>query len=123
MILTSVLKIYWLAADLVREHGREAELVAAAQIKAMHDLHDLDGENFWRGVLREVDMIQKHEFGRQLRKELGRVTKSDEQSKSGISRLKGKVGEVTMENELLREKIRRRKALDNMAATKPAPPR
>ena len=99
MILTSVLKIYWLAADLVREHGREAELVAAAQIKAMHDLHDLDGENFWRGVLRELDMIQKHEFGRQLRKELGRVTKSDEQSISGISRLKGKVGEVTMENE------------------------
>jgi len=75
--MTSVLQIYWLAADLIEEHGRNAELVATKHIKAMHDDGNLDGETMWRGVLREVDAIQKHEFGRQLRAELDRVRRAD----------------------------------------------
>ncbi len=76
MTLTSVLKISWLAADLVREYGRNAELVAYERIKAMHDQCNLDGEGMWRGILREVDKIQKHELGHRLREELSRVNKS-----------------------------------------------
>ena len=76
--LPSVLTINWLAHDLIRQYGRKAELVATAKIKAMHDQHDLDGENMWRGVLRQVDAIQKREFGKQLREDLTRGNQSDE---------------------------------------------
>ena len=52
--------------------------MACAKIKDMHDQHDLDGENLWRGVLREVDLLQKHEYGKKLRENLTQGNQSEE---------------------------------------------
>lgn len=59
--MTSDLEIYRTASALIREHGDEAELVAARRADGFQEAGDLDGSAVWRRVLTSIREIQRQE--------------------------------------------------------------
>ena len=59
--MTSDLDIYRTASVLIREHGDEADLVAAMRADSFLDDGDIDGSAIWKRVLKAVKEIQKQE--------------------------------------------------------------
>ena len=59
--LTSDLDIYRTASVLIREHGDEAELVAAQRVDSFLEAGDMAGSAVWRRVLRAIKEIWREE--------------------------------------------------------------
>lgn len=59
--MTSDLDIYRTASVLIREHGDEAELVAAMRADSFLDAGDIDGSAVWKRVLRAIKEIRRDE--------------------------------------------------------------
>ena len=59
--MTSALDIYRTASVLIREHGDEADLVAAERADSFLEAGDVDGSAVWRRVLRAIKEIQRQE--------------------------------------------------------------
>jgi hypothetical protein len=59
--VTSDLDIYRTASVLIREHGDEADLVAAERADGFLEAGDIDGSMVWKRVLKAVKEIQKQE--------------------------------------------------------------
>jgi hypothetical protein len=57
--LTSDLDIYRTASVLIREHGEEADLVAAQRADSFFEVGDIDGSAIWRRVLRAIMEIRR----------------------------------------------------------------
>jgi len=47
---------------LIREHGDEADLVAAQRADSFLEAGDMDGSAVWRRVLRAIKEIQRQEL-------------------------------------------------------------
>ena len=61
--MTSDLDIYRSASVLIREHGEEADLVAAERADSFLEAGDMAGSAVWRRVLKAVKEIQREEPG------------------------------------------------------------
>ena len=61
--MTSDLDIYRTASILIREHGEEADLVAAQRADKFLEDGDMAGSAVWRRVLKAVKEIQREEPG------------------------------------------------------------
>ena len=59
--MTSDLDIYRTASVLIREHGDEADLVAAQRADSFLGAGDVDGCSVWKRVLKAVKEIQREE--------------------------------------------------------------
>jgi hypothetical protein len=59
--MTSDLDIYRTASVLIREHGDEADLVAAERADSFLEAGDVDGCAVRKGVLKAVKEIQREE--------------------------------------------------------------
>ena len=59
--MTSDLDIYRTASVLIREHGDEANLVAAQRADEFLDKGDMDGSAVWRRVLKAIKEIWREE--------------------------------------------------------------
>jgi hypothetical protein len=59
--LTSDLDIYRTASVLIREHGDEADLVAAQRADEFLEKGDMDGSAVWRRVLKAINEIRREE--------------------------------------------------------------
>jgi len=59
--LTSDLDIYRTASVLIREHGDEADLVAAVRADSLLEAGDMDGSAVWRRVLKAIKEIWREE--------------------------------------------------------------
>jgi hypothetical protein len=59
--MTSDLDIYRTASVLIREHGDEADLVAAQRADSFLEAGDVDGQMIWKRVLKAVKEIQREE--------------------------------------------------------------
>ena len=59
--MTSDLDIYRTASVLIREHGDEADLVAAMRADEFLDKGDIDGSAVWKRVLRAIKEIRRQE--------------------------------------------------------------
>ncbi len=59
--MTSDLDIYRTASVLIREHGEEADLVAAMRADSFLDDGDIDGSAIWKRVLKAIKDIQRQE--------------------------------------------------------------
>lgn len=59
--MPSDLDIYRTASVLIREHGDEADLVAAQRADSFFEAGDVDGSATWRRVLRAIMEIQREE--------------------------------------------------------------
>jgi len=59
--LTSDLDIYRTASVLIREHGDEADLVAAVRADSFLEAGDMDGSAVWRRVLKAIKEIWREE--------------------------------------------------------------
>ena len=59
--MTSHLDIYRTASVLIREHGDEAELVAAQRADSFLEAGDIDGSAVWKRVLNAIKEIQRKE--------------------------------------------------------------
>ncbi len=59
--MTSNLDIYRTASVLIREHGDEADLMAAQWADAMLEKGCLDGQRVWKRVLAAVKEVQRQE--------------------------------------------------------------
>jgi hypothetical protein len=57
--LTSGLDIYRTASVLIREHGDEADLVAAQRADCFLEAGDVDGQMIWKRVLKAIKEIQR----------------------------------------------------------------
>lgn len=53
--------IYRTASVLIREHGDEADLVAAMRADEFFEKGDVDGSAVWRRVLNAIKEIQRQE--------------------------------------------------------------
>ncbi len=52
--MTSDLDIYRTASVLIREHGEDADLVAAERADSFLDAGDIDGSMIWKRVLKAI---------------------------------------------------------------------
>ncbi len=59
--MTSDLNIYRTASVLIREHGDEADLVAAQRADEFLDRGDMAGSAVWRRVLKAIKEIWREE--------------------------------------------------------------
>lgn len=59
--LTSDLDIYRTASVLIREHGDEADLVAAQRAEGFLEAGDMDGSTVWQRVLMAIKEILREE--------------------------------------------------------------
>jgi len=59
--MTSDLDIYRTASILIREHGEEADLVAAQRADSFLEACDMAGPAVWRRVAKAVKEIQREE--------------------------------------------------------------
>jgi hypothetical protein len=59
--MTSDLDIYRTASVLIREHGDEADLVAAQRADSFLEAGDANGSAVWKRVLRVIKEIQRQE--------------------------------------------------------------
>lgn len=59
--MTSDLEIYRAASGLLREHGEEADLVAAKRSNRFLEAGDMEGSAAWKRVLKAVKEIQRQE--------------------------------------------------------------
>ncbi len=59
--LTSDLDIYRTASVLIREHGDEADLVAAMRSDSFLEAGDMAGSAVWRRVLKAIKEIWREE--------------------------------------------------------------
>jgi len=59
--VASDLDIYRTASVLIREHGDEADLVAAQRADSFLEAGDIDGQMIWKRVLAAVKEIQREE--------------------------------------------------------------
>lgn len=59
--MTTDLDIYRTASVLIREHGDEADLVAAERADSFLEAGDMDGCGVWKRVLKAVKEIQREE--------------------------------------------------------------
>jgi hypothetical protein len=59
--MTSDLDIYRTASVLIREHGEEADFVAAQRADSFLEAGDIDGQMIWKRVLAAVKEIQREE--------------------------------------------------------------
>ena len=59
--MTSDLDIYRTASVLIREHGEEADLVAAERADSFLEAGDMDGSRVWKRVLASVKEIRREE--------------------------------------------------------------
>jgi hypothetical protein len=59
--LTSDLDIYRTASVLIREHGDEADLVAAQRADSFLEAGDMEGSAVWRRVLKAIKEIRREE--------------------------------------------------------------
>jgi hypothetical protein len=59
--MTSDLDIYRTASVLIREHGEEANLVAAQRADSFLEAGDIEGCSVWKRVLRAIKEIQREE--------------------------------------------------------------
>jgi len=59
--VTSDLDIYRTASVLIREHGDEADLVAAQRADKFLEDGDMDGSTVWRRVLKAIKEIRREE--------------------------------------------------------------
>jgi hypothetical protein len=59
--MTSDLDIYRTASVLIREHGEEADFVAAQRADGFLEAGDIDGQMIWKRVLAAVKEIQREE--------------------------------------------------------------
>jgi hypothetical protein len=57
--MTSDLDIYRTASVLIREHGDEADFVAAQRADSFLEAGDIDGQMIWKRVLKAVKEIQR----------------------------------------------------------------
>jgi hypothetical protein len=57
--MTSDLDIYRTASVLIREHGDEADFVAAQRADSFLEAGDFDGQMIWKRVLKAVKEIQR----------------------------------------------------------------
>ena len=57
--MTSDLDIYRTASVLIREHGEEADLVAAMRADSFLEDGDVDGSAIWKRVLKAIKEIQR----------------------------------------------------------------
>ncbi len=61
--MTSDLDIYRTASVLIREHGEDADLVAAERADSFLDAGDIDGSMIWKRVLKAIKETQRQERG------------------------------------------------------------
>ena len=59
--MTSDLDIYRTAGVLIREHGDEADLVAAQRADEFLEKGDMEGSAVWRRVLKAIKEIRREE--------------------------------------------------------------
>ncbi len=59
--MTSDLDIYRTASVLIREHGDEADLVAAMRADSFLEDGDIDGSAIWKRVLKAIKEIRREE--------------------------------------------------------------
>ncbi len=59
--MTSDIDIYRTASVLIREHGEEADFVAAQRADSFLDAGDMDGLAAWKRVLAAIKEIQREE--------------------------------------------------------------
>ncbi len=59
--MTSDLDIYRTASVLIREHGDEADFVAAQRADSFLEDGDVDGSAIWKRVLAAIKEIQREE--------------------------------------------------------------
>ena len=59
--MTSDLDIYRTASVLIREHGDQADLVAAERADGFLEAGDVDGCSVWKRVLAAIKEIQRDE--------------------------------------------------------------
>lgn len=59
--MTSELNLYRTASVLIREHGDEADLVAAMRADSFREVGDMAGSAVWKRVLRAIKEIQRQE--------------------------------------------------------------
>ncbi len=59
--MTSDLDIYRTASVLIREHGEDADLVAAERADSFLDAGDIDGSMIWKRVLKVIKETQRQE--------------------------------------------------------------
>jgi hypothetical protein len=59
--MTSDLDIYRTASVLIREHGDEADLVAAQRADSFLEAGDVDGQIIWKRVLKAIKEIRRQE--------------------------------------------------------------
>jgi len=57
--MTSDLDIYRTASVLIREHGDEADLVAAQRADSFLEAGDMAGSAVWRRVLKAINEIRR----------------------------------------------------------------
>ncbi len=60
--MTTDLDIYRTASVLIREHGNEANLVAAQRADSFLEAGDIDGSAVWKRVLNAIKEIQRTEL-------------------------------------------------------------
>jgi hypothetical protein len=58
---TSDFDIYRTASVLIREHGDEADLVAAQRADSFLEAGDIDGQMIWKRLLKAIKEIQREE--------------------------------------------------------------
>ena len=59
--MTSDLDIYRTASVLIREHGEEADLVAAMRADSFLEAGAMDGSAVWKRVLKAIKEIERQE--------------------------------------------------------------
>lgn len=59
--MISDLDIYRTASVLIREHGNEADLVAAMRADSFLEAGDIDGSAVWKRVLKAIKEIRREE--------------------------------------------------------------